>query len=123
MIRQKHPIGTICFLLIVLLLSACNSKTQLTVEPPKPISPLGPLVMEKAQLLITTKTAVEHGDPEFWKNAGLSFSPILHPSFASVDDFVNRMDQYTSVFDFQCQAVLRFPKVTYSGELKVKSFP
>ncbi len=118
MVSRKHQIGTVCILLIAIFFSACNSKTQFTVEPPNPVTPTGPLNMEEAQLLLNTRSAVEQGDPEFWKNAGESFYPILHPSFASVDDFVNRMDQYTSVFDFQCQAVLRFPKVTYSGDVK-----
>ena len=130
MFREKYPIGAICSLLIVLLLTACNSKLedtveytieqpgQHTVEPPEPNSPLGPLVMEEAQLLITTKTAVEFGDLEFWKSAGQSAYPILHPRFASVNDFASQMDQYTSVFDFQCQAVLRYPKESNSGDVE-----
>lgn len=118
MIRKKYIFGAVCSLLVALFFSACNSKiehtVEYTVEPPNPISPVGPLIMEEDQLLINTKSAVEQGDLEFWKRAGQSAYPILHPRFASVNDFASKMNQYTSVFEFQCQAVLRYPNESSS---------
>lgn len=115
MIRHRYLIFFLIPVLLVFSISACQATPDKDlnptsiVEPPAVPTSAGPLTIEADQLLMRTRVAVEQGDRDFWALAGGSYYPALHPSYSSVDDFADQLDQITRAYDFQCQAVLRFP--------------
>jgi hypothetical protein len=116
---NKNILSIFYVIFLAALLTSCKSSSDFNqptsiVEPPARETPLAPVNAVESDLLDRTKRAFLDGDQIFWEEASTITYPVLHPRYETKEIFIEEMTNYSSLYDFSCQSVLRYPATDFS---------
>jgi hypothetical protein len=106
-------------LLLIVLSTSCRSAAKsieptTIIDPPARSTPLTPTYLSESEILSNTFEAFLTGNRDFWDDISYTAYPVLHPSFESREFFIEAMIEYSELYDFSCQNVLRHPAIVFT---------